>query len=203
MLHRRVLSSQYRRSAMRVIGPIGLLTSALVLALTMPARAHTVHTAGDVAATFHLEPHHNPQAGQPAQTWFALSKSGGAQIPLSQCNCKLAVYEGGKLISQPTLKALNVEQYKGIPSAEVTFPKVGIYQLKLTGSPQDGAEFSTFGLSYDVTVQAGSAASPAAALPAKPEPVNAESGGSAWLWWLLPLVLAGGTWGWLKWQKKS
>jgi hypothetical protein len=172
-----------------------------VLALTTPARAHTVHTAGDVAATFHLEPHHNPQAGQPAQAWFALSKSGGAQIPLSQCNCQLAVYEGGKLISQPTLKALDVEQYKGIPSAEITFPKVGIYQLKLTGSPQDGAEFSTFGLSYDVTVQAGSAAAESK-LAAQPAAKPIESGPSPWLWALVPLGLAGAAWGWLKWQKK-
>jgi hypothetical protein len=187
-----------------LVGPIGLLTSALVLAPTTPARAHTVHTAGDVAATFHLEPRHNPQAGQPAQTWFALSKSGGAQIPLSQCNCKLAVYEGGKLISQPTLKALNVEQYQGVPSAEVTFPKVGIYQLKLTGSPQDGAEFSTFGLSFDVTVQAGSAASAEPKQAASPVAKPVESGPSlGWVWWLLPIGLAAAAWAVLKGQKKK
>jgi hypothetical protein len=181
---------------------LGLLLPALLL--TSPAKAHTVHTAGDVAATFHLEPRHNPQAGQPAQVWFALAKAGGAGIPLAQCNCKLGVYSGGQLISQPVLKALNVEQYKGIPSAEITFPKVGIYQLKLTGSPKDGAEFSTFGLSYDVTVQAGSAANaePAAQPASSPDAATMTLPGWIRWVWFLPFGLPA-FWIFLYWKKKS
>jgi len=36
--------------------------------------AHTVKISGDVAAVFHIEPEHNPRAGKPSLTWFALTR---------------------------------------------------------------------------------------------------------------------------------
>src|SRR4028118_940086 len=108
--------------------------------------AHEVEVSGDVAATFHLEPNHNPRAGQPARVWFALTRRGGQIVPLEQCNCKLAVYpkghkEGDKLVMQPPLKAVSAERYKGIPGADIVFPKAGIYQLKLSGTAKTQANF--------------------------------------------------------------
>jgi hypothetical protein len=120
--------------------------------------AHEVEVSGDVAATFHLEPNHNPRAGQPARVWFALTRRGGQIIPLEQCNCKLAVYlkerkEGDKPLMQPPLKAVFAERYKGIPGAEIVFPKAGIYQLELSGTAKTKANFKPFELSYTVTVR--------------------------------------------------
>ncbi len=142
----------------------------LFLPLASPALAHTVKVSGDVAATFHIEPHHNPKAGKPSQAWFALTERGGKVIPLAQCNCKLAVHlnphqEGDAPLLEPALKALSTEQYQGIPSAEITFPKVGAYELEISGTPKAGAKFQPFELSYEVTVAAGAMASDAPAQP--------------------------------------
>lgn len=120
--------------------------------------AHEVELSGDVAATFHLEPNHNPRAGQPARVWFALTRRGGQIIPLEQCNCKLGVYtkgykQGDKPLMQPPLKAISAERYQGIPGADIVFPKAGIYELELSGTAQNKANFKPFKLTYTVTVR--------------------------------------------------
>ncbi len=119
--------------------------------------AHEVEVSGDVAATFHLEPNHNPKAGETSQVWFALTKRGGEIVPLSQCNCQLSVYveprrpDNQPLIS-PSLKSISAEKYQGIPGADVVFPEAGRYELELTGEPKNGANFKPFEFSYGVTV---------------------------------------------------
>jgi hypothetical protein len=120
--------------------------------------AHEVEVSGDVAATFHLEPNHNPRAGQPARVWFALTRRGGQIIPLEQCNCKLAVYlkgykGGDKPLMQPPLKAIVTEKYQGIPGADLVFPKAGVYELELSGSAKNKVNFKPFKLIYMVTVR--------------------------------------------------
>jgi hypothetical protein len=122
-----------------------------------PARSHTVKTASDVAATFHLEPSHNPKAGEPATIWFALTKAGGTPIPLSDCDCQLAIKQGATNIATVPLKAINAEQYQGIPGGEMVFPKVGIYQLIFSGKAKENDAFQPFELKYEVTVQPGKA----------------------------------------------
>ena len=131
-----------------------IVISALIAA---PVAAHNVKVSGDVAATFHLEPGHNPKARQPSRAWFALTRRGGAIIPFSQCNCQLAVYpephkEGSVPLMKPTLKAISAEQYQGIPGAEIVFPRAGSYELELTGTAKNGANFRPFSLSYTVNV---------------------------------------------------
>ena len=130
----------------------------LSVLIATPVAAHTVKVSGDVAALFHIEPNHNPKAGQTSRAWFALTRKGGQLIPLQQCNCQLAVYsephkEGSRPLMQPTLKPVSVEQYKGVPGADITFPKAGIYELELSGRAKSGAGFRPFELSYEVTVQ--------------------------------------------------
>jgi len=120
--------------------------------------AHEIEVSGDVAATFHLEPNHNPRAGQPARVWFALTRRGGKIIPLEQCNCKLAVYpkdykQGDKPLMQPPLKPVSAERYKGMPGADIVFPKAGIYELELSGQVKNPANLKPFKMSYTVTVR--------------------------------------------------
>jgi hypothetical protein len=122
-----------------------------------PAIGHTVKTATDVAATFHLEPNHNPKAGEPATVWFALTKAGGQPIPLSDCDCQLTVKQGADAIATVPLKAITAEQYQGIPGGEMVFPKVGIYQLIFSGKAKAPESFQPFELKYEVTVQPGKA----------------------------------------------
>ncbi len=68
-----------------------LWTLLLLSQISPLAVAHNIKTSGEVAATFHIEPNHNPKAGEPAKAWFALTRKGGKIIPLTECNCKLEV----------------------------------------------------------------------------------------------------------------
>jgi hypothetical protein len=117
--------------------------------------AHNVQIDDQVAATFHLEPNHNPKAGEVAKLWFALTKKGGEAIALADCDCQLMVQQKDQLVATPSLSALDVEKYKGIPAANYTFPAVGLYNLRLSGRPKAGNGFNPFNLNYEVTVQAG------------------------------------------------
>lgn len=131
-----------------------------LMSIIAPASAHNIKVSGDVAATFHIEPNHNPKAGEPAQAWFTLTHKGGNLIPLAQCDCKLAVNaephkEGDSPLLEPVLKSISTKQYQGIPGAKITFPKSGEYELEFSGKPKAGAKFQAFELSYEVTALAG------------------------------------------------
>ena len=133
-------------------------TTAIVLAaaVSVPAIAHNVEISNEVAATFHIEPNHNPQANQPTTAWFALTRRGGASIPLSECDCNLNVYAVPRTaeaepVLQPELVAIDVEQYREIPGAEVVFPQPGAYELEISGTAKDNS-FAPFELTYKVNV---------------------------------------------------
>lgn len=147
------------------------------LVLAWPGLAHNVEVAEGVAATMHMEPNHNPKSGEPALTWFALTRQGGQLIPLTECDCQLAVYPeprrpDTKPVLQPALTAINAEQYRGIPGTQIIFPTSGRYNLELSGRPKAGAEFKPFKLSYPVTVIAGTVA-------ASPQPATSPTAQSA------------------------
>jgi hypothetical protein len=122
-----------------------------------PASAHEVEVSGDVGGTMHIEPNDSPKAGTASLTWFALTRRGGQPIPLTDCNCTLSVYaqprqQGGKPIVQPALSATSVEGHQGVPSAKVTFPRAGAYELVLQGRPVTSGTFTPFELKFPVTV---------------------------------------------------
>lgn len=137
-----------------------ILSSLVVLSCSIePTLAHTIKTDSDVGATFHLEPNHNPRAGESSRVWFALTRRGGQSIPLSQCNCQLKVSpqssaQKAKVINPP-LKAISAEKYQGIPGADLVFPSAGIYELEISGTPKAGSQFQPFKLTYTVTVAPG------------------------------------------------
>ena len=135
-----------------------LLNSSLLLlsALSAPVIAHNVEISNEVAATFHIEPNHNPVAGEPTTAWFALTRRGGSSIPLSECNCSLNVYavpraEDAEPVLKPELTPINVEKYREIPGAEIIFPSAGAYELEISGTAKDNS-FTPFNLTYTVNV---------------------------------------------------
>ena len=157
-------------------------SSLAVLAIglwSLPGQAHTVKASESVAVTFHLEPDHNPRAGDPAQVWFVLTQKGGSTIPLSQCDCQLQVVseEDGQTVAQPPLAAISAEQYQNIPGADVTFPQPGAYQLTIQGKPEMGNAFQPFQFSFPVTVAKGSRPKPSPpAQPLVPPQSSSDSG---------------------------
>ncbi|MBC5796053.1 hypothetical protein H5968_13070 [Sphaerospermopsis sp. LEGE 00249] len=126
------------------------------------ASAHTVKISGDIGGTIHIEPNDNPRAGEPAATWFALTRKGGKVLPLKECDCELAIYaephapEEPALL-EPPLKSVDAERYQGIPGADIIFPKPGVYELQLSGKPATAESFRPFELKFQVTVAAGKA----------------------------------------------
>ena len=146
-----------------------------------PAYAHQVDIAGEVAGTWHIEPNHNPKAGETARVWIALTRQGGERLPLAEANCRLAVYPEPRQpsdapILQPTMKAVNAEQYEGIPGADVVFPKVGLYELELSCEPKASGSFQPFLMQYSATVAtvATAAATTSTAQPV-PKPTNSPA----------------------------
>jgi len=139
------------------------LAIALGVSSGQPAIAHNIQTSGDVAATFHIEPDHNPKAGEESLTWFVLTQTGGKQIPADACDCQLKVYEepykkGDFSVLEPPLKPISAEKYQEIPGAKITFPRGGRYILEISGKAKDGLSFKPFQFRYPVTVRAGQVA---------------------------------------------
>lgn len=127
------------------------------IALTSIADAHQVQTSGNVGGTLHIEPNDNPRTGTASRAWFALTRRGGQPIPLSACNCQLAVYaqprrDGDTPIARPGLNPLSIEGRQGVPAANVTFPRPGAYQMVLSGRPVTSGTFTPFELRFTVTV---------------------------------------------------
>ncbi len=146
--------------------------------LMAPALAHEVQVVGDVAGTWHVEPNHNPKSGEPALIWVALTKQGGEIVPLSTANCQMDIYRQPQTaadapIVSPTLKAINVETYQGIPGAEVVFPQAGLYTAKLNCTPKNSADFSPLQMEYNITVAAGTQPPPTPV--AMPQPVTSPA----------------------------
>ena len=181
--------------------------------LGAPAIAHTVKVAEDVAATFHIEPNHNPRAGQPAQAWFVLTQSGGKSIPFQDCNCQLTVYDQATpktALLTPPLKPIDAEQYREIPGADIVFPKPGLYSLELSGKPRSEGSFKPFKLTYTVTVVAGAgmpltaspSPQPSSPIPKVTPQPDSKTADSAFP--ILPLagvVILVGVAGWIGWSK--
>lgn len=146
-------------SAKLVFATLGLAVTPVVYGaiVSQPVTAHEVETAGDVGATMHIEPNDQPRAGTPSLVWFALVKRGGQPIALSDCNCALSIYaqprqSGDRPIQQSSLSATSAEGRSNLPSATVTFPRPGIYDVVLRGSPKAAGAFNPFQLSYRVTI---------------------------------------------------
>lgn len=154
------------------------------LLVVNPAVAHIVKTDGNVGATFHIEPNHNPRAGESNQAWFALTREGGELISYSSCDCELVVKSESdhEPILPVPLTGISVEQYEGIPGADIIFPKEGIYELILKGSPKSGADFQPFQLSYNVTVTPGVASE---ANEGEVSPENSR------FWWAISAIASG------------
>jgi hypothetical protein len=159
------------------------LTLCFAFGLSLAVMAHNVEVAGDVAGTWHIEPDHAPKAGALAKVWIALTRQGGAILPFDQATCNLGVYEtprnpADQPILQPALQPISVEQYQGIPGAELVFPKTGLYQLELDCQPKTEGDFAAFQMQYDVTV-ATAASSPQPSASAAPETPAATSPGAS------------------------
>ncbi|MBD2177329.1 hypothetical protein H6F42_10445 [Pseudanabaena sp. FACHB-1998] len=116
--------------------------------------AHEVKTSQNVGGTIHIEPNDHPVAGKKTRIWVALTKRGGEIIPYEKCNCQMEVRSlTDRSIRFTVNNPLSIlDRYLGLPSLEVTFPQVGRYELKLSGSPLNNQDFAPFELTFTTNV---------------------------------------------------
>jgi hypothetical protein len=144
------------------------------------ALAHQVELSAEVGGTLHIEPSDSPRAGEEVLAWFALTRKGGTPISLSECDCRIDIYQQPELgddrpILSPAPLAVQgdaaVGALAGIPGAKFTFPAVGSYSVVISGQPKAAAaapleaaeteeteRFAPFELAFNVTVAAGESA---------------------------------------------
>lgn len=135
--------------------------------------AHQTEIDGSIGVTHHIEPNDTPRAGEASTAWFVLTRRGGVEVPLTGCDCRLAVYDasgmlGSEPLVQPVLRAIAVEGRTGVPAATVTFPAPGLYRLVLKGSALEPERFDPFEVAFSVTVAAGRSQTSTAPNPAVP-----------------------------------
>lgn len=116
--------------------------------------AHEVKTSSEVGGTIHIEPNDRPIAGQRTRIWVALTRRGGTVIPYANCDCRMEVrsLSDRNIRFQPARAPRILESILGLPTLEVTFPQIGRYELKLTGSAQNGENFAPFELTFTTNV---------------------------------------------------
>ena len=133
---------------------ISLFSSAVIMIGTTAAIAHEVRTSQEVGGTIHIEPNDRPIAGRKSTIWVALTKRGGEIIPYAKCNCRMEVRSLSDRNIRFTVRnsLAIIERYLGLPSLEVTFPQVGRYELKLSGSAKNGQNFPPFELTFTTNV---------------------------------------------------
>lgn len=161
--------------------------------------AHNIQVAGDVAGLWHVEPNHNPRAGEETKAWVALTRKGGKIIPFTSVNCAMGVYrqprqKSDKPILQPVVTAISAEKYRDIPGAKINFPQPGLYQLQLDCQANPAANFKAFTLTHDVTVLAGNKTSNTIPTPintsSTPKATNNPIQNPSTPGWNLPVILA-------------
>jgi hypothetical protein len=130
-----------------IAAPLASLSSPILI-------AHEVRTSQEVGGTIHIDPDDRPVAGKKSRIWIALTRRGGEVIPYGKCNCRMEV----RSLTDRSIKfkvsdsLAIIERYLGLPSLEVTFPQVGRYELKLSGSPREGEDFPPFELTFTTNV---------------------------------------------------
>ncbi|MFM7599887.1 MAG: hypothetical protein ACKO7R_01600 [Pseudanabaena sp.] len=137
------------------LSPAYNINSSQLENLPPPVRvAHEVKASQGVGGTIHIEPNDRPVVGKKSRIWIALTRRGGELIPYGKCNCRLEVRSlTDRNIKFTVANPLSIiERYLGLPSMEVIFPQVGRYELQLSGSPREGADFSPFELTFTTNV---------------------------------------------------
>ena len=140
---------------------LGLAAFAISLAIgrgiVHRVAAHQVRVAEDIGGTLHIEPNDRPVAGEEALIWFALTRRGGISLQLEECDCGVRVLQmpltdRPEVLASPELRAVEAENYRGIPGADVTFPEAGAYAISISGEPVEANDFEPFELTFDVIV---------------------------------------------------
>ncbi len=113
--------------------------------------AHILQTDGTIGAVLHIDPEDDPIVGKPATFYFEFKDKIGRFIP-DKCDCTVSIINSGKSIYTQSLFQSNTSPDLSNASFSYTFPKKGVYILRITGKPYTPNAFQTFSLSYDLRI---------------------------------------------------
>lgn len=130
-----------------------LILSLILVLLIVPqvVSAHVLKTDGVIGAVMHIDPDDDPIAGSIATFYFEIKDTTGKFSP-QNCNCRVDIYEGGRIIYSNSLFSANSANSINSPVFQYVFPQRDVYRVDLVGSPQTTGQFQTFNLKYDVRV---------------------------------------------------
>lgn len=112
------------------------------------AEAHSYGTNGAISALLHAEPGDQPVARQKGSLYFFLTDKENKFQP-SKCDCRLVVKYGTLTILDHPLFSNLADQQNGVNAQiPITFPKKGVYDVSLTGTPKTADAFAPFAFSY-------------------------------------------------------
>jgi len=132
------------------------IVSLLVTAQT--TNAHFLAIDKNIGAVLHVDPNDSPPAGEQASLFFDI-KDKENKFSLKNCNCRVDIYEGEKIIYSDAVLKDNKNPNLNTASFFYAFPQVDAYEVRLIGTPVSSASFKPFILSWSLRIdQKGKAA---------------------------------------------
>lgn len=125
---------------------VAVFLASLLAAST--ASAHTLEIDGTIGAIMHVDPGDQPSAQSLATFDFEMKDTAG-RFAAETCDCTMALSLGGEQFYSERLYPKN----ERILSLSYVFPTPGVYTVKLTGAPAEGAAFQPFELTWDLRVE--------------------------------------------------
>jgi hypothetical protein len=117
-----------------------LLIALLVFTQSVPdIQAHVLETDNTIGSIIHIDPEDDPIVGEPAHLYFDI-KDKTDRFSLQACNCTVTIERNGGIMH--TQEFTHTQEKN--PAFEYTFPKKGVYEIVLSGTPHDGKSFDSF-----------------------------------------------------------
>lgn len=128
---------------------------AVFLAFPQSSLAHVLKIDESIGAVMHIQPEDDPVAGEESSFYFEFKDKKNTFDP-KLCECTFSVTSNGQeLYSQPLFQN-NSQPSLTNASVYYTFPKRGVYVIKITGKPLSAGAFDDFTLSFNQRVERNS-----------------------------------------------
>ncbi len=120
--------------------------------LAPTAQAHELKSDGSISALLHINPDDDPIAGQPSELLFLINDK-NKKFKAEECDCKASVTDNNETVFSSSLFK-GKTSYRGIfaPAIPYTFPRKGVYTIRLVGEPKNTDGFQSFSLTYNLRI---------------------------------------------------
>ncbi|MBW4062159.1 hypothetical protein HJC99_06310 [Candidatus Saccharibacteria bacterium] len=129
---------------------LAVVAAGLCLVVPVEVSAHQLATNNGMSVILHVNPNDTPVAGGVSGLeFYFIPVSANTVFKLSDCHCQVRVKDGSKTLVDAPLGGMTSGQSQGV--ANVTFPRLGVYAVMVTGTSKSG-QFASFSTSYELRV---------------------------------------------------